>query len=59
MGSRKNYIIVKRLTRKGFHAEMSGHIKLTEENVVPAKAESSSSDRLPGGGLFPGAISIS
>ena len=29
MGSRKNYVIVKRLTRKGFHAEMSGHIKLT------------------------------
>ena len=44
MGSRKNYVIrtcgaqapvlrpvaiVKRLTKKGFHAEMSGHIKLT------------------------------
>lgn len=29
MGSRKNFVIVKRLTKKGFHAEMSGHIKLT------------------------------
>ena len=29
MGSRKNYVILRRLTKKGFHVEMSGHIKLT------------------------------
>ncbi len=29
MGSRKNFVILKRLMKKGFHPEMSGHVKLT------------------------------
>ncbi len=27
MGSRKNFVVLKRLMKKGFHPEISGHIK--------------------------------